>query len=73
MPFDGRNAILASRPTLAAAMLVSRIEPIDSQMLDRHNADELRRYPAGCFIDTELLCRSPRSCCCWPVHLARSP
>ena len=49
MPFDGRNAILASRPTLAAAMLVSRIEPIDPQMLDRHKADELRRYPAGWF------------------------
>src|SRR4030081_1642817 len=49
MPFDGRNAILASRPTLAAAMLVSRIEPIDSQMLERHKADELRRYPAGRF------------------------
>jgi hypothetical protein len=49
MPFDGRNAILATRQSLVAAMFASRVEPVDPDVLVQHKADELRRHPAGWF------------------------
>jgi hypothetical protein len=49
MPFDGRNAILATRQSLVAPMFASRIEPVDPDVLVQHKADELRRHPAGWF------------------------
>jgi hypothetical protein len=47
MPFDGRNAILATRESLAAAIAVGRVEAVDPYVLDQHKAEELHRHPAG--------------------------
>ena len=58
MPFDGQNAALTLPDTLAAALIESGIDEVESHVLDAHKAEELRRHPASWFIGTESRFRS---------------
>jgi hypothetical protein len=49
MPFDGQNAALVIPDGLEVALIESRIDTVESHILDAHKTEELRLHPAGWF------------------------
>jgi hypothetical protein len=47
MPFDGANFVISAQDVLEAALSAGGLEPIDPRFLDRHKAEQIRRYPAS--------------------------
>ena len=73
MPFDGRNAILATRESLAAAIAVGRVEAVDPYVLDGLRAEHFVFWLAGRLYGWTNDRSDPREIVCLRTRRGRPP